>query len=383
VVFGVVLDMYLDGHKVEAKRQRWGTSNTAHGVAAAAAPPAITLPSVNAAAPSQFTDARARPVAATSTEQRTTFSRVAVTIRPSVIAIRASFGQRTRNGEELVRTGSGTVVDSSGYAVTCHHVVAGASAIAVRRFHEPDRWMPASVMAAENDLALLRIAVDTPFPAASLGDSDGVQVGDWVLAVGHPFGLGTTVTAGLVSRRNSSLTYPSGLRYTGLIQTDASINEGSSGGPLVSTAGEVIGINTAIYSPTGTFSGAGFAIPSNRVREFVSRFLPSGTAGASAVAASGAGEWGVVFTDLTPAVSANLAYPGAGGVVVTDVTPFSPAHAASINQNDVIVAIAGTPVPNSSAAMRLRASLPRGRPVPVQLWRAGQMHTLLLPPLAG
>jgi serine protease Do len=114
-----------------------------------------------------------------------------------------------------------------------------------------------------------------------------VRVGDWVLAVGHPFGLGLTVTAGIVGRRHGTLGIPGGQQYTGLLQTDAPINEGSSGGPLANLDGQVVGLNTAIYAPTGVFSGVGFAIPSNVIRDFLSRHLRTFRAALTARAASG------------------------------------------------------------------------------------------------
>ncbi len=166
--------------------------------------------------------------------------------------------------------GSGLIVDSSGYVVTNHHVVAGASAIAITRFQQAGGQYYAQIVAFDprKDLALLKIVGDGPFPAATLADSSRVEVGDPVLAVGNPFGFGNTVTAGIISGKRNSLLI-NGIDFNGLLQTDAPINKGSSGGPLVNMNGEVVGLNTAIYAPTGVFSGMGFAIPSNRVGAFV------------------------------------------------------------------------------------------------------------------
>jgi S1-C subfamily serine protease len=220
------------------------------------------------AASASVESANAQP--APAAKGRASFEEASRRIQPATLAVRAGF---VANGQVLERAGSAVVVDPAGYAVTCTHVVGGASTVNVRRFQEPDRWSPARVVASDGDLTLLRVADATPMSAATLGDSSQVNVGDWVLSVGHPFQLGTTVTAGIVSRRDVSLALPGGKAQTGLFQTDAAINEGSSGGPLVNVAGEVVGINSAIYAPTGAFSGAGFAIPSSQVRTFISSVL--------------------------------------------------------------------------------------------------------------
>src|SRR5262249_24508928 len=156
------------------------------------------------------------------------------------------------------------------------------------------------------DLTLLQVTGAAPMTAAVLGDSSQVNVGDWVLAVGHPFQLGTTVTSGIVSRRGVTLALPGGKAQTGLFQTDAAINEGSSGGPLVNLAGEVIGINSAIYAPNGAFSGAGFAIPADQVRSFIGSVLGS--------PAQSAPKWGLGLVALTPSLATDLSYPGSVGV---------------------------------------------------------------------
>lgn len=207
--------------------------------------------------------------------QRTAFNVAAKNIRPAVVGVRAAYAPQAagpRGGEGV---GSGVIVDPRGYVLTCYHVVANARTIHVSRFRHARERLRARLVAVEDDLALLRVLDGGPFTAAPLASADGVRVGDWVLAIGHPFGLGLTVTAGVVGRRRTTLNVPGGGQYKNLIQTDAPINEGSSGGPLVNLRGEVVGLNTAIYAPTGVFSGAGFAIPSQRIREFLSRRLAS------------------------------------------------------------------------------------------------------------
>lgn len=250
----------------------------ANAAAAAIDPAAImpvagtTLATPSAPSASGTLDSNVRLVARA---QRTVFNTAASTIRPSVVGIRATFGLPRAGQAAIQRVGSGVVVDSNGFVVTCHHVVAGAAAIVVTPFSQPNAQLRARLLGVQDDLALLQVFGGGPLPAATLADSDQAVVGDWVLAVGHPFGLGLTVTAGIIGRRHGSLGIPGGRQYTGLLQTDAPINEGSSGGPLANLDGQVIGLNTAIYAPTGVFSGAGFAIPSNDVRAFLARHLPA------------------------------------------------------------------------------------------------------------
>jgi S1-C subfamily serine protease len=305
------------------------------------------------------------------TSLRTAFNQAARIIRPSTLAVRASYGTDPV-GKLLERVGSAVVVDANGYAVTCQHVVAGASSIGVRRFREQQRWLPARVVATESDLALLQITDNAPFVAATLADSSRVRVGDWVLAAGHPFDLGLTVSAGIVSRRDAAVSVPGGQSYSGLIQTDVATNEGSSGGPLVNLTGEVVGLSAAIYAPSGVFSGTSFAIDSNRVRAFVDRNLGLGSRGGERVA------WGLGLSTLTPDLASKLACPFNEGVVVSSVSPNSAAAEAQIAAGDVIVAIDGAPVRDLASAQDVRSRLPGGQPVSVDLWRRGVRRTATL-----
>jgi serine protease Do len=317
----------------------------------------------------------ARPVAATV---RASFNDASRRIRPATLAVRASYGTDPQ-GQLLERAGSAVVVDPSGYAVTCTHVVVGATTVNVRRFREADRWSPARIVASDGDLTLLQVTDGAPMTAATLGDSSQVAVGDWVLAVGHPFALGTTVTAGIVSRRDVTLALPGGRAQTGLFQTDAAINEGSSGGPLVNVAGEVVGINAAIYAPTGAFSGAGFAIPANQVRAFLSSTLGVPTAAAGL----GASRWGLGLVALTPDLASELSFPGAAGVVVTSVATSSAAERAQLARGDVITKIAGQPVSDVPSAMAIRERLAPSERVPIEFFRLGVAQTATLMPEAG
>lgn len=342
--------------------------------------------------PGSATDTNVRLI---GTQQRTTFNTAARNIRPSVIGIRAVSESAAPGQPKVERLGSGLILDANGLAVTCNHVIAGASGIWISRFGEPERRLPARVVATENDLALLELAAPTElFTPAALADSGTVSVGDWVLAAGHPFGLGLTITAGIVGSRRGVLNIAGGPQYTGLLQTDAPINEGSSGGPLVDEAGNVVGLNMAIYAPTGVFSGTGFAIPSNRIREFVARVrplaqLPTPALGAPTAPPSTTGtaglspwptttpSWGLSLGELTPDQRASLGQPPPG-LMVTGVTLNSPADRAQLATGDVVVGIAGQPVPNLQVAQSIRNQVRPGQVIPIEIWRHGQTQMLRL-----
>ena len=333
---------------------------------------ASTMPTSSAAnAPMTTQDegSAARSVAATT---RVSFNEAVRLVQPATLAVRANYGLDAK-GQMIERAGSAVVVEASGYAITCSHVVSGATSITVRRFQR-ERWSPARTVASDGDLALLRVTDGEPMTAATLGDSSRLNIGDWVLAVGHPFQLGLTVTAGILSRRDSTLSMPGGVVQTGLLQTDAAINEGSSGGPLVNIAGEVVGINSAIYAPTGAFSGASFAIPAERVRSFVSSILgPRRTQQG----------WGLGLVPLSPTLAARLG--GSQGVVVSSVAPASAAARAQLAEGDVITKIAGLPVNDLNSAIDIRDRLiaNASSEVVVEFLRRGVPHTATLMPRAG
>ena len=223
---------------------------------------------------------------ATAPEQvkglQTSYHSIIDSVRPAVITIDA-LGDTPETGVSppaaqadipvaaFNRIGSGVIIDPRGYVLSSYHIVAGADMLKATVYSPGGALQyPLKLVKADkgSDLALLRIQAGGLFPSAPLGDSDTASTGDMVLTLGNPFGFDQTVTAGIISNRNRTLTLE-GTVYENLIQTDASINKGSSGGPLVSVKGEVIGINTAIFSPTGVFNGIGFAIPINRASELV------------------------------------------------------------------------------------------------------------------
>jgi len=188
-------------------------------------------------------------------------------VRPTVVYIVAEGVQTAADVPEKRSVGSGVIVDPKGYIVTNQHVVANATSVNVTLFGAENAVYPAEIVLQDQgqDQAILKIASNRVLPAAKLGDSEMIEVGDIVLAIGSPFGLEQTVTMGIISDDRRDLQIDKML-YEDLIQTDAAINKGNSGGPLINIHGEVIGINTAIYAPTGIFTGVGFAIPINKAK---------------------------------------------------------------------------------------------------------------------
>ncbi len=284
--------------------------------------------------------------------------------------------------------GSGVIIDPAGYIVTNDHLVSNATAIAITRFNDPNP-LPARIVATDpsRDLALLKIQSNQQFPAAPLGNSDAVTIGDWVLAVGNPFGLGHTVTAGIVSSRRSAITIGT-VTYTDLLQTDAPINQGSSGGPLVDVSGQVVGINTAIYAPTGVFSGTGFAIPSNQVSAFVTKTMrgagataantvqPRATVAAAPAPANTAQAWlGIHGTTVSPQMAPKLGLQRPEGVFVNVVDRNSPAADAEIRPGDVITNVASQPARSQQELAAILTALPPGLAVPVVVQSRGKTKT--------
>ncbi|BAI76629.1 trypsin-like serine protease (plasmid) [Azospirillum sp. B510] len=261
--------------------------------------------------------------------------------------------------------GSGFIIDPSGLVVTNNHVVADAAEIAVT-LHDGTR-LPAKLVGADapTDLALLKVESDRPLAATHWGDSESVEVGDWVVAIGNPFGLGGSVTAGILSARARDIQQGP---YDEYLQTDAAINRGNSGGPLYDVGGAVIGINTAIYSPTGGSVGIGFAIPSSLAKPIVDQLKDGGKVRR--------GWLGVQVQRVTPDIAESLGVQGTGGALVTSVSPGSPAAAAGLRQGDVITAFDGGPLEQMRQLPRLVASTAIGRTVPLTLLRAGKERSV-------
>ncbi|MBV9016474.1 MAG: Do family serine endopeptidase, partial [Alphaproteobacteria bacterium] len=217
------------------------------------------------------------------------------------------------------------------------------------------------------DLALLKVDTDHPLKAVQFGDSDSARVGDWVLAIGNPFGLGGSVTAGIVSARGRDIRQGP---YDDFIQTDAAINRGNSGGPLFNMDGQVIGINTAIYSPSGGSVGIGFAVPSNTAKSVVAQLRESGhvTRGWLGVAIQG------IMPTIAKSLGMNPDEPT--GALVATVTPNSPAAKAGLKPGDVILTANGQPVKTVHDLPRLVAAMPPGQKLDLQVRRGGKEMTL-------
>ena len=260
------------------------------------------------------------------------------------------FGMPNQGGTHIVHAlGSGFIVDSQGHIVTNDHVVKDATDIQVTL--ADGRKMPATVVGVDpkTDLAVLQVKSDKPLPHLALGDSDAARVGDWVVAVGNPFGLGGTVTAGILSARGRHIGEGP---YDDFLQIDAPINRGNSGGPLFAQDGKVIGVNTAIYSPSGGSVGIGFAIPSNTVKQIVGQLETNGQVER--------GWLGVAAQPVSPTMAKALQLPEASGALVAEVQNDSPASSAGIQPGDVITKIGTQAVKDPRALAQMVAALHSG-----------------------
>ena len=261
--------------------------------------------------------------------------------------------------------GSGFVVDPAGYVVTNHHVIEDADEISVI-LNDGVTTLAAELvgMDEKTDLALLKVTPRTPLQSARLGDSDRARVGEWVVAIGNPFGLGGTVTAGIISARNRNIDQGD---YDDFIQTDASINQGNSGGPLFNMMGEVIGVNTAIFSLTGGSVGIGFAIPSNEVRYVISQLRQGGRVSRGMI--------GVRIQPISEEIAAGMGLADTRGALVSGVTEGGAAARAGIQNGDVIVSFDGRAVPDDRTLPRIVAETQVGKNVAVEVIRRGQRRT--------
>jgi serine protease Do len=274
--------------------------------------------------------------------------------------------------------GSGVIVDSKGYILTNHHVIAGADRIKVRLYDGTE--LPGKLIGSdrETDLAVVKVEPAASLTAARFGDSEKTRVGDWVLAIGSPFGFDQTVTAGIISakERDSNEIYKRvGFQY--FLQTDAAINRGNSGGPLINLSGEVIGINTAIATTTGDYNGISFALPSSEAIAVYKQLVKQGRVIR--------GFLGAMTERVTPQIAKVYGLPAARGAIVSNVSETmevdgavveSPAAKAGLRPNDIILEFRGERIKDDAELVRRVASTPVGTTAPVKIFREGREMTL-------
>jgi Do/DeqQ family serine protease len=328
--------------------------------------------------------ATALPIAQGVAPVVTSYSAAAKRASPAVVSITASkapprgarsddpvfqffFGDRARpgRGEPQIGLGSGVIVSAEGYLLTNNHVVDGADDIEVML--TDGRQARAKLVGTdpETDVAVLKIELER-LPSITFGDADKLQVGDVVLAIGNPFDVGQTVTSGIVSALGRNKL---GINtFENFIQTDAAINPGNSGGALVDAAGNLLGINTAIYSRTGGSLGIGFAIPVTTARQVMEALIKDGQVTRGFI--------GVEQRDLTPEIAQTLNLPIQQGVLITGVVQSGPASAGGLRPGDVVVSVAGTPVANSYQLLNAVAALKPKAVATIGVQRGAQALTV-------
>ncbi|MEG3638956.1 DegQ family serine endoprotease [Magnetococcus sp. PR-3] len=261
--------------------------------------------------------------------------------------------------------GSGVIVDASGYILTNYHVIDKATEITVKLHDESEYRAEVVGKDKKTDLALIRIRADKPLAVAKLGNSSRAEVGSWVMAIGNPFGLEATVTAGIISAKGRVI---GAGPYDNFIQTDAAINPGNSGGPLFNLDGEVVGINTAIYSRGGGSVGVGFAIPVNLASNVMEQLKSNGHVER--------GWLGVRIQTITKELAEALQLDDRSGALVAEVIEKSPAAKAGIRSEDVIISFNGKHVTKMNTLPAIVANTPVGARVPVKVKRGGKERTL-------
>jgi serine protease Do len=273
--------------------------------------------------------------------------------------------QQQPRARKMSSLGSGFIIDPDGYVVTNNHVVDGARDIEVTLTDGTD--YPAELIGTDSktDLALLKVKTDKPLPFVPFGDSDTMRIGDWVMAVGNPFGLGGTVTAGIISARGRDI---NGGPYDDFLQIDAAINQGNSGGPTFSIDGSVIGINTAIFSPSGGSVGIGFAIPSNLAKPIIAELREQGHVDR--------GWLGVSIQPLTPELTQGMGLKSGEGALISSVQEDSPAEKAGLKSGDVVVRFGEHEIDSPKDLSRAVADTASGATVPVRIWRDGSERTI-------
>ena len=275
------------------------------------------------------------------------------------------FGDAPERQQVQRSLGSGVIVDPSGIVLTNAHVVERATEIEVSTADGKKHKAKLAGVDKKTDLAVLKLQGGGPYPAANLGDSDAVRVGDWVLAIGSPFGLQKTVTAGIISAKGRSIGQGP---FDDFLQTDAAINPGNSGGPLVNMSGEVVGINSAILSRTGGNVGIGFSIPVNMAKRIYTELAAKGKVTR--------GWLGVSIQPLTPELAKSFGLKEPNGVLISDVMQQSPAATAGITSGDVIIEFDKKKVDSPQELQKAVAATTPGRAVPLKVWRDKGEKTL-------
>ena len=334
-----------------------------------------------------------------SPEMASAFVEIARQVEPSVVNINTVTKPNERGGlrespnaapqydftpfgrERTARrgTGSGVIVDAQGYILTNYHVIEGADRIRVRFYDGTE--LPGKVIGGdqESDLAVVKVEPKTPIVPARFGDSDSIRVGDWVLAIGSPFGLDQTVTAGIISAKDREANALGGnLRFQHFLQTDAAINRGNSGGPLINLAGEVIGINSAIATGTGDYNGIGFAFPSSEAVAVYNQLAKQGNVVR--------GYLGVLPERVTPQIAKIYSLSVARGAIISNISETvevnnkveqTPAAKAGLRRGDIIVEFRGEKVKDDMDLVRRVASTPVGASAPIKLYRDGKEMSLV------
>jgi serine protease Do len=267
-------------------------------------------------------------------------------------------------GRTVSSMGSGFIIDAQGLVVTNNHVVEGAESIQI---HMQDGTVLKAELVgrdAKTDLAVIRVKSDKPLPTVAFGDSDGLRIGEWVMAIGNPFGLGGSVSLGIVSARNRDINAGP---YDDFIQTDAAINKGNSGGPLFNLQGQVVGINTAIFSPSGGSVGIGFSVPANTAKNVVDQLVKYGE--------TRRGWLGVRVQSMSDEIVESMGLPKNSGALVADVTDGSPGKTAGIEPGDVITEFNGKPIKDMKELPKAVAATEIGASVVVKVIRKGKEMT--------
>jgi serine protease Do len=313
----------------------------------------------------------------------TNFSEAAERVMPAVVNITAIKEHTARSAEEKryyeyfgqprasEATGSGVIISAKGYIVTNNHVIKGSNKVEITLYDK--RKFTATLIGTDpnTDLAVLKIEAPSNIPTIDFANSDEIKVGEWVLAVGNPFELTSTVTAGIVSAKGRNINILGGRQsIESFIQTDAAVNPGNSGGALVNTKGELVGINTAIATPTGTYAGYSFAVPINLAKKVVQDLIEHGEVRR--------GFLGIMIQDVNSELAQQLALDVTQGVYVNDLVPEGAAKAAGMQSGDVVIKVNGIKIKSVPELQEQIGSRNIGDDVKVTVWRGGAEKDLLV-----